>query len=168
MRSLLIGERPPPRAELRNHSPLYPLPPRCAGARLHVLSGLSIGAYLACFDRVNLVPYPGEIEWSVGPWPREEARWCALSLVRGGSLRKRRVVLLGARVRDAFDVLLRLSVSPKLAEHARWYHDAYNDCHWGLLPHPSGRSRAWNDPELRAAARVFLREAAGVEEEVTS
>lgn len=147
-RPLLIGERPPPAADLDTHSPLYPLPRGCSGHRLQVVSGLDKSDYLRAFDRMNLVPTPG------GGWDRDLACWAATSLLRGCALRDRHVVLLGARVRDAFaghaPVLLEMEVAVE-----RWLPLA-GGCHVALVPHPSGRSRAWNDAGVRERVRRLL------------
>lgn len=151
-RVLLIGEQPPPGASTSNHSPLFPLPSGCSGHRLRVVSGLSKYEYLRAFDRLNLIPYPSE------KWPRDEAVWAALSLVRGCALRDRRVVLLGTKVRDAFSVWVPSLLQSPVGE---WRHHLVGGgFHLALLPHPSGRSRAWNDPGVRRKAKALLQQAA--------
>ena len=127
MRPLLFGESDP---RLKHPSAaLLPWPPGTAGDRLRRHLGMSVEGYLGAFERKNLL------------WP--EARWSArdASLVAtyySGWWPGRPMVLLGARVARAFGVRYRpFTVSGRYA----------------VLPHPSARCRAWNEPRARAAAR---------------
>lgn len=161
MRPLLVGEQLPSGASLETHSPLYPHPPACSGGRLRETSGLLPRDYLIGFDRVNLLPYPGL-------WVREKARWHALNLLRGGLMRDRLTILLGARVRAAFDGLLWRPVdAPEWFELRELNYlrglGEYAGVDVVAVPHPSGRSRVWHDPETRERACALLRGAAGVD-----
>lgn len=149
MRTLLIGEQPPEGAELATAAPLFPVPAGCAGARLAALAELAQRDYLEAFDRMNLLPYPGK-------WHKGEAAWAATALIRGGGLRDRRVILLGERVRAAFSIEWPIVMGIPLGE---WQHCARLRCESEVtwLPHPSGRSRKWNDMGVRRIARELLR-----------
>ncbi len=136
MRPLLVGESNPYGADPR--FALYPEPAGCAGARLcHVILDMTADEYLAAFDRVNLLDCP---RWSL-PASREAAQRL---LDRGQDL-----VLLGARVAHAFD--------PAWGAFSEYRAAGLRVL---VLPHPSGRCRAWNEPgaveRARAAVRAFL------------
>src|ERR1019366_478944 len=114
---------------------LYPLPKGSAGDRLcRLVLQMGLREYVNTFDRVNLC---------AGKWSVKAAR------ARAGELLASRdagaVVLLGARVCNAFMLAFvpfsvvqggRLSVV--------------------ILPHPSGLSRAWNEPGAYDRARSVL------------
>lgn len=141
MKITLIGEFNP-------YSPdpkmaLYPIPAAGAGARgARVMRALDMSedAYLSTFVRHDLLHEP---RWSV-----PEARRRARDILRTS---ESRMVLLGARVAAAFGltpfwgfcfqqrtVVLHGDVTRRVL----------------VLPHPSGRSRAWNEPYARDRARA--------------
>jgi hypothetical protein len=142
MKPLLVGEQNPYGADPR--LALYPLPKYASGARLARILGLSAHAYLQAFDRVNLC---------AGRWKFQEARMAAERIWRdrsGGV-----VVMLGAKVAAAFAVPYTplgavMRVGPWVGTHLR----APSYC---ILPHPSGRNRAWNAPESVELAREVMR-----------
>ncbi len=127
VKPLLVGEANPYGADPA--FALNPLPEHASGGRLARILGLSRGDYLRIFDRRNLCP----TTWSV-PVARREAE--AIMRVLG-----RDVVLLGSKVAQAFG----LRYEP-FTTRGRLH----------LLPHPSGLSRAWNDPESIPRARALL------------
>lgn len=112
---------------------LYPTPPGCAGARLCAILAMSHAQYLATFARVNLL---GSRHWS-----------SAAARVAAETLTARYRVLLGARVAAAhglpFTPFRVVSLRP------RWQGI--------ILPHPSGRSRVWNDRSACVTARELVR-----------
>lgn len=108
-------------------------PSKGSGARLAALAGLSPGAFLDRFDRIDLFPPGGGDR----PW---EAVLEILPVLRG-----RRVVALGRVVADA------LGVGP---DWFRWRRcSRFVGC---AMPHPSGLSHWWNDPSNVDTARVFM------------
>lgn len=119
---LLVGEHNPYGPDPR--FALYPSPAGCAGERLcEKILGMSASAYLSEFDRVNLVTTP--------KWSAVTARIKANEIIVVGQ--RDRLVLLGAKVAAAFG----------LPSEPFQFHDRP----WGralVLPHPSGRCRAWN------------------------
>jgi hypothetical protein len=128
---LLVGELNPYRSG--DDFDLFPDPPGCAGWRLAQILGLSTSAYLRRFDRTNLVR--GE------KWSMAEARAAAAKIEHP------RRVLLGRRVASAFGVGDGLAM-PFLHVHL-------GGEYWkGLvIPHPSGRNRAWSDSTLAHRVR---------------
>lgn len=127
-RVLLVGEDNPHSDDPR--FALYPRPVGCAGHRLAIkILGHEFGAdYLAKYDRTNLCS---------GKWSTTEARVRALDLAETG----RPMVLLGAKVCRAFG----LDFAP--------FSIACGRSLMAILPHPSGRCRAWNEPGSYARAR---------------
>jgi hypothetical protein len=130
---LLVGEHNPYDQDPRYA--LYPLPARSAGGRLcRLVFRMEPKQYLRTFARTNLCR---------GRWTNRDAGNRAADIARG---EWRVVVLLGARVCRAFG------------------HD-FRPFTWVakpatvILPHPSGLSRAWNDPQAFIQARRTLRDA---------
>ncbi len=136
---MLVGEAPGP-SVVRLRRPGEALT-GAAGRRLAALAGVPLVTYLRRTERVNLLDaYPGE------RWPSAEARDRARSLLP--RLAGRTTLLAGRRVAAAFGV------------DAPWYEWVELDGgRVAVLPHPSGRSRYWNDPANRDAAAEFLRAA---------
>lgn len=138
MRPLLVGEANPYGSD--PSFALYPSPPGCAGDRLcRLVLQLDPDDYLSKFDRVNLCPR----ERSTA-----EARVRAADLLARARAGGSAVVLLGAKVAracgsafDPFTVLERTPLHPLRV----------------VLPHPSGLSRAWNEPGAYERARSVLR-----------
>ncbi len=132
---MLVGEDNP--YSNNPHHALYPYPPGCAGHRLcHKVLGLETDAYLRGFDRVNLC---------TGKWTAAEARERAAYLtdVHGpGGL-----VLLGAKVTRAFGLEFRPFSLATLPTGVA-----------AIIPHPSGLSRAWNEPGAFERARAVVTE----------
>jgi hypothetical protein len=129
VKPLLVGEDNPYGSDPRYA--LYPEPPNSAGGRLcRLVLGLTVRQYIGHFNRVNLC---------AGKWSMAEAR-------RNAGLIRRRavdtpVILLGAKVCAAFDLpFAPFSHSGSIA----------------ILPHPSGRCRAWSEPGAFGRARGLL------------
>lgn len=131
MKPLLVGEQNPYGADPRYA--LYPAPAWSVGAHLcRGVLGLTAHEYLRAFDRVDLV---------AGRWSLPQARLAAAALVHP------RRVLLGARVCAAHGV-----------PFEPFHHVSSSAGWWGVvLPHPSGRSRFWNDPRAVERARSAVR-----------
>jgi hypothetical protein len=137
---VLVGEDPGPSGD-----PAYALhdaPDGCAGHRLRLLTGLSSADYLSTFARVNLR------QRCDSKWSAPAAREAALALLP--ALDGRVVVLLGAKVRDAFR-------SPP-DKYAFSDHPGPSERRVLLagMPHPSGLCRDWRDPDKVAEARAFF------------
>jgi hypothetical protein len=118
---------------------LYPAPDGSSGHRLCclVLRMHRIN-YLRAFDRRNLCPQN---------WSAIEAKREARRLVR--DIRPTKFVLLGQKVAHAFDCRCDLLSTWAVGEHQQ--HRAL------ILPHPSGRCRAWSRPEFFSKAREAVR-----------
>lgn len=135
-RVLLVGESNPYGAD--PYFALYPEPPGCAGARLCAILGMTDREYLHTFDRCNLTT----LVWSL-----PSARQAATRLTAEYR------VLLGARVAAAHG----LTFEP--------FCNVQDDGWRGvILPHPSGRSRLWNEPGAAARARKLVLELVGLAE----
>ena len=129
---------------------LFHLPRHASGDRLREHLGLTDATYEA-LDKVNLC---------AGKWSMAEARRRADELVPDYQV----LVLLGAKVRAVFGGRggaawgTTANVSPFCAQHRSGtlpgpYHHV---CTLVALPHPSGLSRAWNEPGARLRARSIL------------
>lgn len=99
------------------------------------------------FDLVNLLPsWPGRSTAAKGDaFPREPSRAAAMMLLAVAPHNV--VILCGRRVASAFGL-----AAP--GEWLTWRR--HGRMHLGLLPHPSGVVRWWNEPENREAARRFM------------
>lgn len=139
MKPLLIGEQNPYQTDPRiaQRFALYPDPPGCAGWRLcKLVMGLEPADYLTRFDRVNLC---------AGKWSTRTAHTSAIQIQANSD---RTLVLLGAKVSRAFGCTFTpFSHGYRLGQPCV------------ILPHPSGLSRAWDDPGAFERARAVLREA---------
>lgn len=138
MRPLIVGMNNP--ISSRPEYALYPWPRGCAGNRLFemlrdVLPSATMHEYVKRFERVNLVS---------GRWHRATARSAARAL--RPSLTARSVVLLGREVAEAFEISPSYPSGTPAPDGAIFY----------LMPHPSGRNRQYNDPEVRHAAGCVL------------
>lgn len=138
MRPLLVGEDNPYGSDPRYA--LYPEPRNSAGGRLcRDIMQLSVKDYIRGFERVNLC---------AGKWSMTEARESA-RLVKMRPEIPLAYVLLGAKVCAAWGVAYEpFRVSPSGL-----------GCLQVILPHPSGRNRAWNESGAAARARRALEEA---------
>lgn len=136
-RPLLVGESNPYSSD--PDDALLPYPSQSAGARLcRDILGMTREAYLAAFDRCNLVR--GQ-KWSV-PVARAEAR--RISVERRGGV----CVLLGAKVAAAFGV----PTSP----FAVYDDPGASATRLVVLPHPSGLCRVWDEDGAMQRARDFV------------
>lgn len=152
-RAWLVGENNPYQddPEEAQRYAMYPapgpsadLPSGCAGWRLcHVVLGMSERAYLGAFERRNLLAQP---RWSV-----PAARAAAAKLAEGISADDK-VILLGAKVWAAWSAMMHPSDRPPTWEPFRSY-SGLGRPNVLALPHPSGLSRAWNEPGAFARAR---------------
>lgn len=134
----LIGEDNPYGGD--PHFALWPDPPGSAGDHLaRKILGLGKREYLRRFERENLCGG----EWTIG-----EARLSAMRLIRRGLP----LILLGSKVCKAFGV----DYVP--FTHLEMIATFDGSCECFVLPHPSGRSRAWNDPEAVRRTRALLAE----------
>ena len=142
--ALLVGEAPGPRGGAE--CPLFPYPPHMAGGRLLRLAGIEdVTEYLCRYARTNLLPTFSRA-WASYAAAREAGRLLA------AKRSERRWLLLGRRVAGAFGY-----------PGARWY-QWFNLASSGsrqacCIPHPSGRSRTYNDPRHRAWLAQALQEA---------
>lgn len=116
---------------------LYYLPERASGWNLMTkVLGLSVESYMR-LDRRNLC---------AGGWSMKQARESVARLLRPETPGV--VVMLGRKVATAFNYT---------AEFFTWQHACPGHT-LVSIPHPSGLSRAWNDPAAGQRARAILRE----------
>ena len=160
---VFVGEAPGRygnREEYARHQPLYPYPKYSAGWRLWNMTGLTRMEYLR-IRRINLCPAT-EFPWNRRPTMRE-AREAALGLVYSGRLSGCDLVLLGRVVQTAVvdpkpvSALASFPLMRWLSLHTGGERDTLLDVRVALLPHPSGRSRWWNSPDLRRVGENWLR-----------
>ena len=147
-RALLVGEHNPYSG--RAEDALYPWPPESAAGRLCRGLGMSEEEYLAAFERRNLLR---TVRWSA-PAAREAARTLSAEFP---ALPR---VLLGARVARAFGLAFEpftFTLVGPLDPDGQLSLGAAAPTATGsltlVLPHPSGRSRAWDEPGAWARAR---------------
>lgn len=162
--AIIVGEAPGPNT--RPDCPVFPWPPRSAGGRLLAYSGLDARTYLRSFHRVNLLTeFPGH------RWPRQEAEATAQVILMAAVVLRRPLVLLGLQVARAFGWP---EEAPILQwRWSRWQGSGHRPA-WSTngagpspldvaqavrIPHPSGRSRTYNDPTVRERVREVLRQA---------
>lgn len=140
---LLVGEQPKPGGNPK--LPLWPWPKNCAGARLHAMSKMKLIDYFKLLARVNVARQP------VARWNANGARDRGVQILEklpGGT----RVVACGARARDALGV----GEFFRPITHAR----AGMQIEIVAIPHPSGRTRDYNDPDNAKLAGSWVRWAA--------
>jgi|WetSurMetagenome_2_1015567.scaffolds.fasta_scaffold77311_4 hypothetical protein len=130
----VVGELNPYGADPR--TALYHLPRGKSGDRLRKIVGLSDGKY-ARLKKMNLC---------TGKWSDEAAASEVTRLVRSKIFDERALILLGTRVRRAFEVVGVRLPGPFVAAGRV-----------ASLPHPSGRCRLWNGREGVLRAREVLR-----------
>jgi len=131
MRPLLVGELNP--YGIDPQWALYPLPENASGGRLRKILQMSIPQYIGTFDRKNLC---------YGKWSNPEAR--AEARVIQASKDHEIIILLGSKVCQAFGV--QYKPFERLGRYL-------------VLPHPSGRCLAWNDPTSAERARRLVQDA---------
>lgn len=153
-RIILVGEAPGPRTDPR--APLFPMPRNSAGYRLFELTGLEWRSqYLARFQRCNIFAnHPGT--WDAQKWPKDkwltrEARFAADAM--RFFFERRRVIFVGRRVAMAF------GYGAEKLPFLEWDYCATWRYQFACLPHTSGRSHWYNDPENKRAASEFLTKA---------
>jgi hypothetical protein len=135
---------------------LYPHPENASGARLARVLEMAPDAYLAAFERRNLL---SQAKWSA-PLARESARKLVEETSEGDSL-----VLLGARVSAAFGIDFRAHLFA-VKEAGRTFGGTWRRATL-VIPHPSGLSREWSAPGTAQRVRDAFRrlsELRGVEE----
>lgn len=131
----LVGESNP-----YGGSALFPSPRTSSGARLcYDVLGLKTHEYLTRFRRTNLLCLKDAERWSA-PAARRSAE-LLVAQSKGAVM-----MLLGARVSRAFD----LDYVPNMI----WQRGGQ---FFGIVPNPSARSQAWNDPRAITRARSTLR-----------
>jgi len=156
MRPLLIGQAPGPNTD--PECPLFPVPARATGGRLQELTGLTRGDYLRTFDRMNLLPYFPGSDAQGDRFPVPDAKFAARAI--RPLLNGRTVVLVGRNVATAFGFKFEFH---EWCEH--WYarrrcsvQKDNGTCRMAVTPHPSGRSRWYNDPDNVEQAERFWRD----------
>lgn len=114
---------------------LYHLPRHASGNRLREILGLNDSAYEA-IDKINLC---------TRRWSMKTARAEAWMMM----LKYDRLVLLGAKVRDAFEgpEFFQMDIDAPEGHSVQLL----------TLPHPSGLNRSWNEPGARERARGVMR-----------
>lgn len=153
---ILVGEDNPHSIAPRHA--LYPLPVGSAGGRLcRLIMEMDPKTYIRRFQRVNLC---GSGRWSAAS-AREHADIIRLAAWDNHST----LVLLGAKVCHAFGIHYAPFTSTSDGRSGTFgkLTQGIGGCApmpaHVILPHPSGRSRAWNEPDALERARSTLRDA---------
>lgn len=127
-----------------------------SGFRLCAIMGVDPDDYLERYVRQNLC----DAEWDEATARRSARRIAVNAMFQTGPSR---IVLLGRRVADAFvDALVGIGANGlRRLELLEGYccvgASLEIDVVLVVLPHPSGRSRVWNDPKsLRRARRLLV------------
>lgn len=162
MKLLIIGEDNP-YTPGDDHFALYPYPRGVSGDRLRRVMGLTDTQYLS-LPRTNLC---------ASSWGIREARGRADSITAELSAGVHDVLIwCGSKVRRSFGCpdgepvpsVVDLNVGGHLAQGSpSWWRVEGGRRSGGvavLLPHPSGRSRAWNQADMVGLVRAVLRRAA--------
>jgi hypothetical protein len=138
---VIIGESPGPRPEYT--SIIFPLPHSSAGGKLRAMTRLSVEEYNRKTKRINLLPYdPGKV------WPLSMAHLCVQNLLLGGLLRDERVLLVGAKVRNAFGM-----------QQYPWLKWTGNESFQrAAIPHPSNRNFWYDSTTNRSDVVAFLKD----------
>lgn len=135
---------------------MFPMPSTSAGGRLQQWSGLSRSVYLRSFDRVNLLrQFPGKDAGGEDKFPLGDARVAAQAMLP--FLHGRKVVLIGRNVANAFGVKNDF-FSWGIFMEGRWSFGRI-EFDYVIIPHTSGRSRAYNDTASRELLRSVMKEA---------
>jgi len=141
-RPVIVGESNPYGSDA--DYALYPSPSGCAGDRLcRLVMRIRERTYLTTFARANLL--------DGARWTARGAREAALCL-RESYQGERVWILLGRKVSDAFGV----GYNAPSVVLGRGGTDVLRPCPVVVLPHPSGRNRAWSDPNLPKLCREYL------------
>lgn len=146
-KGLLVGEQPKPGGNPK--LPLWPWPNNSAGARLFRMSEMDLFTYFTRLARVNL-SRDVVARWNPD-WARRRANWVLTGLPDGA-----RIVACGARARNAFGVC-------DWFEPERFSVDELS-IDVVAIPHPSGRTREYNDAGIKKEAGRWIRWAAKLEE----
>lgn len=135
---VLVGEAPGRNTNPK--APLFPYPTTSAGGKLLTLSGLPAETYLRSFRRVNLFDTVPD-KWSA---PASRRAWALLGFSEDTT---HAIVMLGRRVS--------LAAGCKDQDLEACRSVGWDNYVWAI-PHPSGLSRAYNDPAVRARVRELL------------
>lgn len=138
MKPLIIGEAPS-----KNEYPPTPIAGRI-GRRLADMAGLTFEDFLEKFERVNLLAVRQDTAEKGFEFDLEYAKTSAMLLSMTLRLRPA-VILLGRRVAKAFDLKDDYFAPLTINGAPAW-----------IVPHPSGVSRWWNDPENEEKMRTFM------------
>lgn len=144
MRVWLIGENNPYGNDPRYA--LYPEPEHSAGGRLcRLIMGMDVRTYLRTFERRNLLQAPR--------WSAPLARAAAARFLEEDLAQPAKVILFGRKVFDAFD-----GAGAFVRDGWQAWEPFTTRFEFLILPHPSGLSRAWNEPGAFLRARQAVAE----------
>lgn len=138
MKPLLVGEAPS-----KNEVIPQTLGGR-VGKRLAKFAGITIQEYLETFDRMNLLIERQDTAEHGFQFDMQQAKENARNL-RLMFPERRRIILLGKRVAEAFQLPL-IYFEEMRADHI-----------YTIIPHPSGINRWYNEPRNIAEIEHFMR-----------
>lgn len=148
---LLVGESNP-YSRVEDHA-LLPYPVNASGDRLRRILGMDEDEYLRAFVRRNLLVGPSAERWGI-----VRARYRAQELL--AQFKPNAVVALGRRVVGALADVLDVPVPSafyQVVAHQSAVESDVGRVRLLALPHPSRRSRVWNELAI-ARARAVVRE----------
>lgn len=137
---LLVGEMPG--ASSSSALPLFPYPKNSAGGRLLSWSRITPGQYLGRLLRCNLFVTPRP------DWDEILAHELANDIMRAATP-ELRIVLLGKRVAEAFEVYRVFEMQKRTRDDGQHYFIC-------AIPHPSGRNLVYNEPVARVGAAAAI------------
>lgn len=153
MNRLIIIGLSNPHSDLAEEA-LAPFPERSSGWRLAKMASdacnVDFVTYMHQTDRRNLLKHDQIGKENTSARAKISARWMLKFQIPKDS----EVVLLGHDVFEAFSPHL-----SKPLERTLIHPQVIDGITWRWLPHPSGRSRHYNDPSMRALAGMLIGDA---------
>lgn len=137
---VFIGQQP---NSYDDQGTALPFNPGTSGKMLVQMMGVTNEAFAQNFVRMNVSAHHEPEGFSPA-----YSQYCAknfLPLLEG-----RRVVLLGPAVAEAFDI------ERKSYDWCSWFDHPTEHALFAVIPHPSGRNRLYNNPEIHEMVRSFL------------
>lgn len=147
--AFLVGQAAPAPVPGTTHHPLFPLPARSAGGRLHAMSGWSLEDWFTEFNTFNtLEHFPGRAAKG-DQFPLREAREAAARHEFNHCLRERVAVFIGKANAGCYSWTLPEPLTLTALPEGG---------HWAWMPHTSGIVPFWNDGGNRDRVRALFEE----------
>ena len=137
---MFIGQQP---NSYEDQGDPLPIRPNSTGKRLVQMMGITDEAFKENFIRMNVSPFHDPESFNPEYWHYNATN--ILPLLDG-----RRVVLLGPAVATAF------GFERSSYHYASWFDHPTEHILFGVIPHPSGMNRLYNDPQMHEMVKSFL------------